>query len=174
MAIRRSRVFNARRRSNRSWAGVAAADVTNVPAASKVLLGSFAPTVSGDITAIRSVGYITISSDNDTGDELQLGAFGMIKVTDTALGIGVTAVPGPVTDIADDGWLLYQSFGFEMFTHTTVGQEPGFGHMIQFDSKGKRIVSDGQSLAIMVENAHASHGFDITFSIRLLSLIGSQ
>jgi len=174
MAFRRQRVVSGRRRSNRSWAGVASASSTTVPAASKVLLGSFSPTVSGDVTVLRSVGYLTIATDNNVGDEQQIGAFGMIVVTDTALSTGITAVPGPVTDIADDGWLLYQPFAFEFFTATAVGLEPNFAHMLEIDSKGKRIVEDGRAVALVVENAHATHGFTINFSIRMLSLIGSQ
>ncbi len=171
---RHRRVITTRRRSNRSWAGVASAVQTNVPAASKVLLGSFSPTVSGDVTAIRTVGYISVASDNESGDELQIGAFGAIVVTDTALSTGITAIPGPVTDIADDGWFVYQAFAFEQVVDTAVGVIVPFSHMMTIDSKAKRIVEDGRAMALVVENAHASFGFDIMFSVRLLSLIGSQ
>ena len=163
-----------RRRSNRSWAGIISAAPTTIPAASKVLLGSFTPTVSGDITVLRTVGNISITSDQIAVDEQQLGAFGLIVVTDTALGVGITAVPGPVTDIADDGWFTYQSFGFELQVFDATGVNADFAHNLMFDSKGKRIVEDGRAVAVVCENSHATNGFEISFGIRMLSLIGSQ
>ncbi len=157
------------RRHNRAWAGVAATAQVVVAANTKVLLGSFQPTTSGDVTVLRTVGYLTAFSDQNTSDETQVGAFGMIVVTDTALGIGVTAIPGPVSQIADDGWFIYQPFGQGQEFSSAVGHDSVSGNTMVIDSKGKRIVEDGRSVAIMVENAHATHGMTFLFSVRMLS-----
>ena len=173
MARQRVILPRGRRRPNRSWAGVASTAVVNIPAASKVLLGSFSPTTSGDVTALRTVGYVSIASDNSGATEFQIGAFGMIVVSDTALALGITAIPGPITDIADDGWFTYLPFGFEELVLTQAGVRPNRMRHMPLDSRGKRIVEDGRAVAIVAENAHATHAFDLLFSVRMLSLIGS-
>ena len=168
MPRRTARTFQSRRH-NRAWSGVHSVTTTAVAAGAKVLLGSFAPTTSGDVTVLRSVGVISIKSDQAVSTELQQGSFGMIVVTDVALATGITAIPGPVTNMADDGWFLFQSFHQEFTFLTGVGFNNNGMNSMQFDSRAKRIVEDGRSIAIVVENANASHGFDVAFTIRLLS-----
>ena len=172
MAIRSRVVMPVRRaRANRHWAGSgAAADFISVPAASKVLLGSFVITSGSDETVLRTVGHIAIASDQAAGNELQLGSFGMILVSDTAIALGITAIPGPVTDIDDDGWFVYQSFGQELRFFSGVGVEANFATPYPIDSKAKRRVENGRNVALVVENAHATHAFDIQFSVRVLTL----
>jgi len=157
------------RRHNRAWAGVHSTSYSVVAAGTKVLLGSFAPTTSGDVTVLRSVGILSIASDQKAASEFQQGAFGMIVVTDVALAIGASAVPGPVTNIADDGWFTYQSFHQVFEVVSATGVEPNFATTYVIDSRAKRIVEDGRSVAIMIENAHSTHGIQVAFTVRMLS-----
>jgi len=161
-----------RRRPNRSWAGIAEAAVTNVPAASKVLLASL--TLSNpniDETHLRTVGICDVRTDNSAATEEQFGAFGMIFVTDTALAAGVASIPGPTTDIADDGWFVYVPFSAGFLVSTAVGLNPDFAHIFHFDSKAKRRVEEGTSVALVAENVHANHGFNIRIHLRSLTMI---
>ena len=109
------------RRPNRGWAGLVSSVYTNIPAASRVLLGSFVPTNAGiDLTVLRTVGGISVVSDNASAGESQIGAFGMIMVTDWALAAGVASVPDPVSDVADD-WFIYQGWAMETQVVSAVG-----------------------------------------------------
>ena len=175
MARRQSRFPRSQSRLNRGWSGLIEATDTAIPAGSKVLLGSFVPTVEGiDLTVLCTVGHITVASDT-VANELQLGVFGIIKVTDVALAAGIASIPGPVTNIEDD-WFIFQSFGFEVAVHSVIGVNPDHAYMIQFDSKAKRMIDgDGEAFAIVAENAHATHGFDMSIGVRILAQVrGTQ
>ena len=165
----RFRTPQRRVRHNRAWSGVVSTSGTAVAAATKVLLGSFNPTTSGDVTVLRTVGTFMIHSDQTAATEQQSGAFGCILVNDVALALGVTGIPGPVTEISDDGWFLYQSFHQRFTQLSAVGFSAQGAMLYQYDSKARRKVEDGRSVAIMVENSSASAGFTIQFSMRLLA-----
>ncbi len=171
---RRFRSANAvrRRTPNRAWGGQAPAAYVTVPAASKVVLGGFTLSNANiDETVLRTVGQISVKSDQVTADEVQIGSFGLITASDAAVAVGVTAIPGPSTDREDDGWFVYIPFAFSLEFGTGVGIAPDLAHRIEFDSKAKRIVQEGRQIVIMVENIHATHGFEILQSFRLLSMV---
>ena len=160
--------FRAPRPKNRSWSGITSAAFTAVAASAKVLLGSFVlavPTI--DETILRTVGLISIETDNQATAENQIGGFGLIRVSTTAFAIGITAIPGPITDIDDDGWLVYVPFA------ASTGTVAASLNSVQyhFDSKAKRKIQDGESVAIVVENASSVHGFDIAVHLRLLAML---
>ena len=155
----------------RIWTGTGASVYTTVLAATKVLLGSFTSTANIDETVLRCVGAFAVKSDQDAASEDQLGAFGLCVVTDRAVAIGFTAVPGPVTNIADDVWSTYMTIAQSFEFQSAVGVNPDMAQLYHFDSRAKRKIPDGYSLAVMVENAHATHGFEIALTVRVLSMI---
>ncbi len=172
MARRQLRQFSRQSRPNRGWAGSVAAAQTTVPAASKVLISTFSLDNDGiDETILRTVGMFQITSDQVAANELQLGAVGMCIVTDTAIATGITAIPDPVTDAGDDVWLLYKSFTQEFLQLDATGVYPQFATQYEFDQKAKRIVHSGMAGAIVVANAHATHGFQIALNLRVLSQV---
>ncbi len=159
-------------RPNRSWSFSQSTAYVAVAAATKVLIGSF--TLSNDSideTVLRLVGGISVKSDQVAASEAQIGAWGMIPVTDLAAAAGAASIPGPVTDGGDDGWFVHQSFAY--FYQVTGGltADANQAHWMPVDSRAKRIVGEGTSLAIMVENAHATQAFDVAISTRLLSMV---
>ena len=159
-------------RPNRAWASAVHTDFQAVAAGSKVLLGSFSLSNTNiDETALRVVGGISIVSDQLSSAESQIGAFGMIVVSDTAAAAGVASIPGPVTDGGDDGWFVYQSFARQIQNASSVGVMPNFAEWYPIDSKARRIVAEGQVIAMVVENASATHGFSIARALRLLSQV---
>ncbi len=159
-------------RPNRTWAGSLLAAAVAVPAASKVLLASFVLSNQGiDETVLRTLGEIAIESDQTAANEFQIGAVGMCVVTDTAIATGITALPDPVTDVSDDIWFMYSSFAYRFGLVTGAGFSAQFANVSHFDSKAKRVFSSGQSIAVVVANAHASHGFNILLNTRLLAQV---
>jgi len=138
-----------------------------VAAGTKVLLGSFLPLAGINETIRRTRGVFSVKSDQVTVAETQSGAFGMVVVTDAALAIGITAIPGPVTDAGDDGWFVWEPF-FRFGAPAGSGPDPGGESAIFVDSKAMRKLPDGFSAAIVVENANATFGFDVGFGLALL------
>ena len=173
MARSRRQQFQSRPRSpNRSWAGTSSTGVTGIPVSTKVLLGSFSlsnPNI--DETILRTVGTLMVSSDQLAASEDQIGAFGMYIVNDVAATLGVTALPGPITDIADDGWYVYvpicQRFGFSDAT----GWNADFGLRYPFDSKAKRKMHEGTRAVLMAENATSTNVFNMSLVIRSLTMV---
>jgi len=169
----RSRTFRPRSssRPNRSWGGLAFATYTTVGAASKVLLGSLTLSNPGiDETHLRTVGVLSVRSDQKVASEDMLGAIGMILVSDQALATGITAIPGPTTDIADDGWLFYQPIVQTFEFVSSVGFDSQGAVQYHFDSKGKRIVHDGVSIALVAQNS-GSTGWAVGVVLRTLSQV---
>ena len=64
-------------------------------------------------------------------------AFGLTVVTDQAVGIGVTAVPTPITDDAND-WFLYERLLSRFVILSASGVSQPAGVMNEFDSKAMR------------------------------------
>jgi len=62
----------------------------------------------GLMTLIRQRGELVVSASFSTlGDSASLAA-GIILVTDDAFAIGTTAIPGPISDAANEGWIWHQ------------------------------------------------------------------
>ena len=173
MARRQRSQFQSRRRSpNKNWAGLVATSEINVPAASKVLLSTLVLDNPGiDETILRTVGSVSIAPDQVAVTELQIGAIGLCIVSDTAAAAGIASLPDPVTDVADDVWLWYQAFAFELSFASAVGFDSNFAHMIQYDSRAKRIIQNGMSGVFVIANAHANHGFRVMHNSRVLTMI---
>ena len=160
------------RRPNRGWSFTVSALPVAVPAASKVLLAALVPSDVLDLTILRTVGSISIRSDNIAGaSEVQTGAFGIIPVTTIAATAGVASVPSPIAE-ADEDWFIYQGFQLTNTFISAIGVHPQSSHMIPFDSKAKRIIDgDGITMAVVVENNHATNAFEIQFLVRILAQI---
>jgi len=159
-------------RPNRGWAASMATTTTSIAAGTKVLIGSFGPSAVGvDETVLRTVGGIYVASDQTAASEVQIGAFGMINVTDRASAAGVASIPGPGTDAADD-WFLHVSFGAQNYFSSTVGRGPNEGNWYTFDSKAKRILQGvGEELVMIVENLGTVHGFTVIIMLRILAQV---
>jgi len=154
-------------RHNNAWSGVVRAGFDTVAANTKTLLSSLVLSNQGiDETILRVVGSITVASDQVGAIEEQIGGVGLIVVTDLALAAGAASIPGPSTDVKDDGWFCHQLFA-------NISSNTGDRQAVHFDfsSKGRRVVETGKSVALMVENASSSNGFVIAVQFRMLSRV---
>ncbi len=126
---------------------------------SKVLLSIQTLTTAGISETIRrNIGGIYVMSDQGAATELQHGAFGITVANDLALAAGAASLPGPITDMDDDGWMVWQGFTQGMLFASAVGlQGANFGMWYPFDSRAMRRVEEGYGLAMMVENQDAAH-----------------
>ncbi len=129
-------------------------------------------TLSGqdlDLTIRRNLVDLFVVSDQTVATESYGGVIGIVIVTDVAAAVGVTAVPGPVTN-PDADWLLYGAFfGRFLFSNSAIrGEQPGHFH---YDSKAMRKLNQDETVAFVVEPHAGSSGLimDVSWS-ELLSL----
>ncbi len=143
-----------------------------IPALTKVFPLSFVLNNPGiGETVRRTRGIVSVRNDQQAGIEDITGAFGIVRVGDLALAAGAASLPGPVTDGDDDGWLVWQPFvamGYALLSSQGGGNT---SMQFEFDSKAMRRVEQGFGLAVMIENASATHGIVATFAVSLLSSI---
>ncbi len=166
--LTRSFPIRQRRVSNKGWAFTQSVTEVTVAAATKVLLATISLSNPGiGETILRSRGHITWFTDNPTATELQIGAFGAIIVSDPAVAIGITAIPGPgvASEGGDDGWFIHQTFS----SKTLVANVDMVSHTIEIDSKAKRKIDDGFAAAFVVENVQSAQGMRVMFAMRVLS-----
>ncbi len=172
MARRHNNVRFARGRSKKAWFG--SSDVGNAIAGggTKVLLGSISLSNTNiDETLLRTVGMISVRTDQIVASEVQQGAFGMIVVTDLAVAAGAASIPGPLTDIGDDGWFVHVPFLNRFEFVTGAGFDANTAVNKEFDFKSKRRLEEGQSMAIMVETTAGSGGINFLTIFRILSMV---
>ncbi len=116
-------------------------------------------------TVVRQYYELMVRSDQAAAIEVQVGAFGVCVVSDQASGIGVTAVPTPVTDAASDLWMLHQWFMADASTLTD--RTIGAGHY-SVSSKAMRKVNGDEDVVIVQEFDASGSGFTLTSAGRLL------
>ncbi len=114
-------------------------------------------------TITRTIGYISVSSDQVAAQEAPFGAIGMMVVSEKASVTGVTALPDPITEEVSDEWFLYKAWS------ASGGPIEGRPvRVFEFDSRAQRKVQDGDTLVVMVANAHSTHGAIYTPKYRIL------
>ena len=150
---------------NYSWA-VQTISATTVPPLSKILMGTFVLSTEFDETVTRVRGILSVTSDSAIVVERQIGGWGLIRVSDSAAAIGITAIPSPVFNGSDDGWMVWVPFAAQSSFSTGAGHQ---GAQYAVDSKAQRIIREGQVVAVVVENSDSLHGLSIIQNIRLLA-----
>jgi len=115
-------------------------------------------------TIVRTRGRVLVVSDQAGSVEDQIGAIGALIVTDTASALGITAIPDPVTDGDSDVWFLFQHFSGGS-AEVLAGRR---GFAIDFDSKAMRKVQEGEDVAFVIANQHATFGLKYYWQIRML------
>ena len=151
-------------RPNRAWEGFGSTGYADVAAAARVIVAGFVP-VAGDVTVLRVVGQLAVSSDQAGVFEDQIGAFGLMVVSDKAFAVGIGSIPDPVVDRDDDGWFVYQSFQSRGDNSVTSS----LPRIYDFDSKAKRIVpAEGRTIAAVLTNS-GIHGISFAVNFRILA-----
>ncbi len=170
MARRHRSTFQRGPRRATDWsASVSLAGAVNVAASTAAILEVFIPIIGGE-TLIRTRGMFTVGSDQSSGDEIQIGAFGICVVTEQAATVGITAVPHPSSDAAWGGWVVHQYYAARTEFLSAVGFQPNTWHRFPIDSKGMRKIDEDERLIVVVENASA-FGITVTSQERFLTKV---
>ncbi len=142
-------------RPSGAWSGLVIG-TTVVGGNTKVLLGSFVPAANSVRLTIRRTRISCMwSSDQTVATQRPIGAIGAIVVNDRAITAGVASLPDPLTDIDDDGWLVFQGLHTAVKTASDIGFQENAGQVYEIDSKAMRHLPDGKSLAFIVASGSA-------------------
>ncbi len=137
---------------------------TTIALDAKAFVAVFVLSTAFDETVTRVRGVLSVTSDQTGATQEIFGALGLVRITDRAGTAGAASIPGPITDIDDDGWMTYVPFCTRGASTTGSMQM-----VVPFDSKAQRIVRQGEQVAVMIENASAVDGIQIVLVLRLLS-----
>ena len=141
------------------WIG-AGVNETSVGASAKVLVSvlSAGQLALRPFTILRTHMLVSIHSDQSTAIEMFFGAYGEVIVTDTASGIGVTAVPDPsdVTGDAEADWYVWQAlqnrFWVDINGTDGLGVASPASKQYVVDSKAMRKVGPSDDIAGVISN----------------------
>ncbi len=118
-----------------------------ITAGTKAFISSFVLSNVGiGETIRRTLGHLSVRSDQVVATEDFRGAIGFIVANDLALGVGASALPGPVTDASDDGWFVWIPFSGSQGADPSIS----FGSF-PWDSKAMRRVEEGFGIGVMAE-----------------------
>ena len=102
-------------------------------------------------TVMRTRLTILFESDQIAVSERSAGGFGAIVVNDVASALGITAIPGPISD-DNSPWFVYQG----MLSSLLFGDATGFiavgGIQYEIDSKAMRKVGSNEDINFIFEN----------------------
>ena len=115
-------------------------------------LGSGGVTTLQSSTVVRTRGHFCskVVGSVPAGNTIVRGAFGIIMVSADAFAIGVTAVPGPLSDSLND-WYVWAPFCHLLQSGDDEGVALLANVSQAFDSRGMRKVKPGDVSAVVVE-----------------------
>ena len=141
------------------WVGNGLVSLT-MPASTKTLQGTYGAVILAlrPFTILRTRLLVIYVTDQVTASEAPFGTLGFIIVTDTATGVGVTAVPNPsgVDGDADADWFVYQTMGDQVFSDNgTNFLQMRAGRQYVIDSKAMRKVGPNDDMAMVTDQQNA-------------------
>ena len=163
-----------RQGQRRATTWVASADMTavaNLAAATSVLHQSIsgasllaAGLVPGTIVRVR--GSLYTKADTIAAAEQPFGAMAMLIVGEAARAAGIASINQPIADEASEQFFVYEQWFGGGITDTAGFKAPWY--IQNFDSKAMRKIQEGDAIAVVLENASASHGMQFIIKFRLL------
>ena len=144
----------------------------SITGASVGIVGQGAQSNSEGLTVVRIRGVIGLTlTAADAALSGFRGAFGICRVSENAFGIGVTAVPAPLTDRFWDGWMWHQHY-YLMQAAVFSAQIAGGSALvtIPIDTKAMRKVPATDIIVLVGEHIESGTAvMNVTASTRLLA-----
>ena len=168
----RSRGFPSRQRRprrNTSWVAAASGIVQRTSSGS-TLFGFGGQAVVDGLTIMRTRGHLGIylSAGAAALDGFD-GAVGLAIVSENAFGVGITAVPTPITDEAWDGWFWFSHFSVKV---PSANNFAGNASSIQIpvDSKAMRKIKNTDTIIAVLEATEVG-GATVNMSLQTRMLV---
>jgi len=123
-------------------------DLGAFTASQSVIVGSGIQFLEDGLTLVRTRGFVELVQTGGValGDGYT-GAFGIAIVTAQAFGVGISALPTPITEANWDGWLWHQMFSLRCNEANTDFKRQVF----EIDSKAMRKVGFEEVCYMVVE-----------------------
>ncbi len=117
--------------------------------------GSTAVSTADNQTIVRTRGqlllYLSAADAARTG--FHEVAFGMCVVSQNAAGVGITAIPTPLTDIGWDGWFVHWMGTVVASSSTVDGSDRAAVVRVDIDSKAMRKIHATDNIVAVMEFA---------------------
>ncbi len=172
MARRRSRFIRPAPKT-KIWIGIGAGSTTVVANAKQVVstLGAN-QLLLRPFTILRTRMLISWESDQIAAPERPQGSYGSIVVTDTATGIGSTAIPDPSSTDGDPeaDWYVHQELISSFTESSQVGYQARSSELYIVDSKAMRKVGPDDDVAEMVSETGGVGAILVTRGRQLIQL----
>ncbi len=149
---RRGPLVSQRRQTSWSVGPGSSVSVQSISGGS-ALIGAGAQSQIDGLTLVRLRGelLIVMRSAATLGDSM-VGAFGIGIVQAPAFTAGITAVPTPITEIADENWIYHQFFNlFAAAVPVEAGNAGSSMIRVQVDSKAMRKFDSDRVLYAAIE-----------------------
>ncbi len=143
----------ARTRRNTDWGFGPDILETQLSATGKALgTTSLVVTEQQTIVRIRGLIHVTLITAAAASDGF-VGAAGVALVNSDAFGVGITAIPGPLTDAHWDRWMWHSFWDVRAITATIADgvNAASVSQRITIDSKSMRKWDVAETLVLMVE-----------------------
>ncbi len=164
--VRGTRSFSRRPGKPGTWSRLS--DTETLTAGAKTLAATATLSTSFNETVRRVIVDLSHSSDQVSATENYQGAMGLCVVSDAAVTAGAASIPGPLTDLDDDLWLMWFGFQGGVTVGATAGDVTAIQANVHQESRAMRRVQEGQQVAVMFE-ADAGGGIFLHYSMSLYS-----
>jgi len=135
--------------------GQAGGGEQTISATGKVILGAGASALNDGLTVVRTRGQLLVrQSTSAAANNGYTFGMGICIVSSDAFAVGITAIPGPITDMDWDGW-FYHDFGFvQSNTATTadIGEQISATYRKDVDSKAMRKLGINDTIVAVFES----------------------
>ncbi len=123
-----------------TWAEGPVGQILSKTSSQVVLFGVGQQATIDDLTLVRTRGSLLVQLSTASAiDESFQWSFGMCIVNENAAGVGITAVPDPLADIAWDGWFVHEQGTLASLDATPLAApQLGTAQRISIDSKAMR------------------------------------
>ena len=151
----RSRMFTRERhgktRRNVGWDRGPREAAVSLTASGNRVLGTGSQALSQGLTLLRTRGeFMAFLSVGTSALDGFNGAFGICVVSENAFGVGVTAMPTPLTDASWNGWLYHHFFNVKVPGAGLIGDRDA-SVRFTIDSKAMRKVKQTDVIAGVLE-----------------------
>jgi len=148
------------------WLALQPAAVTLASGASNLVFSLNAAALDlRPFTIVRTRLELMVISDQAAAVEQQIGALGVAVVSDQAVGVGITAVPTPITDIGSSLWFAH-ALALGQASQTVDNSNPPT--RISIDSKAMRKVEVGSDMIVTLELSAIGAGAQFFVGGRIL------
>ena len=160
------RIGSSRRKT--AWESGPKNSLENLVSSTTVVWDTGSQALTDGLTLIRVRGefVITMRLATAVGDGFENFAVGMCMVSENAFGVGVTAVPAPITDSGWDGWLYHSQHGHITALSTTEEHRVTGARAITIDSKAMRKMKNTDVLMGVVQLGTEVGTASVDFSAR--------